>query len=125
MLDAATVRELECAGVARVNVSWNGPTDDADKHSSGFGRALPLLLDSTLQVGVNLLVTPALLSRLPQVLAQLRAQGVRRVTILRPKPPAFSTKAGKAWYDAHRLRRADLLTLRDVLNAWQGVLDCK
>jgi hypothetical protein len=89
----------------------------------GFGHALPLLLDSTLRVGVNLLVTPALLSRLRQVLAQLRTQGVRQVTILRPKPPAFSTKTGEAWYDAHRLRHADLLTLRDVLNAWQGMLD--
>ena len=64
-----------------------------------------------LLVGVNLLVTPSLLSRLPQVLAQLRTQGVRHVTILRPKPPAFSTKASEAWYDAHRLRRAALLTL--------------
>jgi pyrroloquinoline quinone biosynthesis protein E len=123
LLGAATVRELECAGVVRVNLSWNGPTDDTDKHSLGFGRALPLLLDSTLRVGVNLLVTPALLSRLPQVLGQLRAQGVRQVTILRPKPPAFSTEASEVWYDAHRLRRADLLTLRDVLSVWQKVLD--
>jgi pyrroloquinoline quinone biosynthesis protein E len=123
LLDAATVRALERAGVARVNLSWNGPTDNADRPSLGFGRALPLLLDSTLRVGVNLLVTPALLSRLPQVLAQLRARDVRQVTILRPKPPAFSTKTSELWYDAHRLRRADLLTLRDVLNAWQGMLD--
>jgi pyrroloquinoline quinone biosynthesis protein E len=123
LLDAATVRALERAGVARVNLSWNGPSDDTDKHSAGFGRALPLLLDSTLRVGVNLLVTPMLLSRLPQVLAQLRTQGVQRVTILRPKPPALPTKASQAWYDTHRLRRADLLNLQDILNAWQGMLD--
>jgi radical SAM protein with 4Fe4S-binding SPASM domain len=122
-LDAATVRALQRAGVARVNLSWNGPTDDTDKHSTGFGRALPLLLDSTLRVGVNLLVTSTLFSRLPQVLAQLRTQGVRRVTILRPKPPALPTKASEGWYDSHRLRHVDLLVLRDVLNAWLGMLD--
>ena len=97
LLDAATVRTLERAGVARVNLSWNGPTGDADRPAWGFGHALPLLLDSTLQVGVNLLVTPTLLSLLPQVLAQLRTQGVRRVTILRPKPPALPTRASRAW----------------------------
>jgi radical SAM protein with 4Fe4S-binding SPASM domain len=123
LLDAATVRELKRAGVARVNLSWNGPTEDADQPSCGFGRALPLLLNSTLRVGVNLLVTPTLLSRLPQVFAHLWTQGVQQVTILRPKPPAFSTKASEGWYAAHRLRRGDLLTLRDVLSAWQGVLD--
>jgi len=122
LLDAATVHALEHVGVARVNLSWNGPTGDADRPSCGFGRALPLLLNSALRVGVNLLVTPALLSQLPQVLAQLRAQGVRRVTTLRPKPPAFPTKASEAWYDTHRLRHVDLLTLRDVLNAWQRML---
>jgi radical SAM protein with 4Fe4S-binding SPASM domain len=57
------------------------------------------------------------------VFARLRAQGVRRVTILRPKPPTFSTRSSESWYDAHRLRYADLLTLRDVLSAWQTVLD--
>jgi hypothetical protein len=120
LLDAATVRALERAGVARVNLSWNGPTDDADRHNLGFGRALPLLLDSTLQVGANLLVTPTLLSRLPQLLAQLRTQGVRRVTILRPKPPVFPTKANAAWFTTHRLRYADLVDLRGILTLGKG-----
>lgn len=71
---------------------------------------------------MNLLVTPSLLPRLPQVLAHLQTLNVRRVTILRPKPPATPTEEGAAWYEANRLRRADLLHLRAVLNAWQGAL---
>jgi radical SAM protein with 4Fe4S-binding SPASM domain len=122
LIDAKTVRELEQAGVARVNVSWNGPVGDDGGGCQTVCRALRLLLVSAVQVGVNLLVTPALLSRLPQVLARLQALGVRRVTLLRPKPPAVPTEAGRAWYEANRLRRTDLLYLREVLNAWQGVL---
>jgi pyrroloquinoline quinone biosynthesis protein E len=122
LLDAQVVRELERAGIARVNVSWNGPVGDDGRSSHAVCRALCLLLDSTVQVGVNLLVTPALLSHLHQVLARLQVLGVRRVTFLRPKPPVVPTEAGRAWYEANRLRRTDLLYLRDVLNAWQGVL---
>jgi len=122
LLDTKTVRELERAGVARVNVSWNGPVDDDGGGCQAVCRALRLLLGSTLQVGVNLLVTPALLSRLHQVLARLHALGVRQVTVLRPKPPAVPIEAGKAWYEVNRLRRPDLLCLREALNAWQGVL---
>ena len=122
LIDAKAVRDLERAGVARVNVSWNGPVGDDGGSCQAVCRALRLLLGSTLQVGANLLVTPALLSRLPQVLARLQALGVRRVTLLRPKPPTVPTEAGKAWYEANRLRRTDLLCLREVLNAWPGVL---
>ena len=121
LIDAEAVRELECAGVGRVNVSWNGPTDGDQDHRV-VCRALRFLLASTVQVGVNLLVTPVLVARLSQILARLHAMGVRRVTVLRPKPPALSTGAGKAWYETNRLRRADLLRLRDALTAWQGVL---
>ena len=71
---------------------------------------------------MNLLVTPALLSRLPQVLARLQMLGVRRVTVSRPKPPARPTNAGRAWCEANRLRRADLRCLREVFNTWQEVL---
>lgn len=123
LLDADVVRQLERAGVARVNVSWNGPGTEHGGRRQAVMRALQLLLDSTLQVGVNLLVTPALLPLLPHVLARLQTLGVQRVTILRPKPPAMPTGANTAWYAANRLRRADLLHLRDVLNAWQGVLE--
>ena len=122
LLNAGVVRRLEWAGVARVNISWNGPWDGLSTRPH-VTRALQLLLDSTLQVGVNLLVTPTLLSRLPQVLTRLQTLGVRRVTILRPKPPAIPTGTSMAWYDANRLRRADLFRLRDILNAWQGVLE--
>ena len=58
-------------------------------------------------VGVNLLVTPTLLLRLPQVLTRLLSLGVRRVTVLRPKPPAIPGDANTAWYDNNRLRHAD------------------
>jgi len=122
LLDVQVVRALEQAGVARVNVSWNGPIDDSGRGRQTVHQALRLLLDSTLQAGVNLLVTPALLSRLPQVLAQVQALGVRRVTVLRPKPPAVRSKVGKVWYEANRLCRADLLCLRKVMKAWQGIL---
>ena len=81
-----------------------------------------MLLNSTLQVGVNSLVTPALLPRLPHTLARLQTLGVRWVTILRPKPPATSSRPSTAWYNANRLHRADLLRLRTILDGWQGVL---
>jgi hypothetical protein len=66
-----------------------------------------MLLDSTLQVGVNLLVTPSLLPSLGHVLARLHSLGVRWVTIRRPKPPAVLTETGRAWYEAHRLHQAN------------------
>ena len=122
LVDAGAVRELERAGVRRVNVSWNGPVVDDGTECQVTRHALRLLLDSALQVGVNVLVTPALLARLPQVLARLKGLGVGRVTVLRPKPPALPTRTNRIWYEANRLRRADLLCLRDVLAAWQGVL---
>jgi len=120
LLTPDAVRRLERAGVARVNLSWCGP--GSREQGRAVVRALRLLLDSTLRVGINLLVTRALLPRLPQTLARLQALGVRQVTILRPKPPAIPSQVGAAWYEANRLRRADLLRLRDVLNAWQGIL---
>jgi len=120
LLTLDAVRRLERAGVARVNLSWCGP--GAGEQSHAVVRALRLLLNSTLRVGVNLLVTRALLPRLPQTLARLQALGVWQVTILRPKPPATPSQVDTAWYAANRLCRADLLCLRDVLNAWQGIL---
>jgi radical SAM protein with 4Fe4S-binding SPASM domain len=122
LLDKEAVLHLQQAGVARVNVSWNSPGGDDSGRAQVALRAIPLLLDSTIQVGVNLLVTPTLLPRLSQVLARLQALGVRRVTILRPKPPAIPGDQDTAWYDSNRLRRADLLRLRAVMNAWQAVL---
>jgi radical SAM protein with 4Fe4S-binding SPASM domain len=122
LLDRDAVWHLQQAGVARVNVSWNSPGGDNWGRNQAASRALRLLLDSTMGVGVNLLVTPALLPRLPQALARLRAFGIRRVTVLRPKPPAIPSNANTAWYDSNRLRRADLLRLRAVLNAWQRAL---
>ncbi|MFZ5915452.1 MAG: radical SAM/SPASM domain-containing protein [Chloroflexota bacterium] len=121
LLTSDTVRQLERAGVARVNTSWNGPGDGSAARPAPT-RALQLLLDSAMQVGVNLLVTPILLPGLPHTLAQLHALGLRRVTLLRPKPPAIATSKSLAWYETHRLRRADLLRLRAVLTAWQRAL---
>ncbi len=122
LLDKDAVRQLQQAGVARVNVSWNSPGGDNWGRGQTASRALGLLLDSTMQVGVNLLVTPALLPCLSQVLARLQALGVRRVTVLRPKPPAIPGDGDTAWYDSNRLRRTDLVRLRAVLTAWQGGL---
>jgi radical SAM protein with 4Fe4S-binding SPASM domain len=122
LLDKEAVLHLEEAGVARVNVSWNSPGGDDWGRGQAVRRALELLLGSTIQVGVNMLITPTLLPRLSQMLAQLRALGIRRVTVLRPKPPAILGDGDTAWYDSNRLRRADLLRLRDVLTAWQGAL---
>jgi MoaA/NifB/PqqE/SkfB family radical SAM enzyme len=124
------VRRLKRAGVARVNLSWNDitsmPKDGAGGGKRGQSRsaagALRMLLDSTLRVGVNLLVTSGLLPHLSQTLARLRALGVRQVTILRPKPSAFLSQAGTTWYEANQLCRADLIRLRDVLNNWRGML---
>ena len=130
LLDSGVIRRLERAGVARVNLSWNGipsqskdgPGDGQQRQGRSITQALRVLLDSALQVGINLLVTPSLLPHLGQVLARLRTLGVRWVTILRPKPPAAPSEISRAWYEANRLRRADLLRLRDVLSAWQGAL---
>ena len=131
LLKPDVIRRLERAGVARVNISWHsipslskkGPGDEHEGRAQAVTRALRLLLDSTLHVGVNLLVTRALLHRLSHVLARLQTLGVRRVTVLRPKPPAVATRDDLAWYDANRLRRAELLHLRAILNAWQGALE--
>lgn len=132
LFSADVVRRLEQAGVARVNASWNGPDGEPGGRTQVVTAALRLLLDSTLQVGVNLLVTRALLPRLPLVLTRLQMLGVRRVTVLRPKPPAIPTQASAAvrlsahaegWYDANRLHRADLLRLHTVLNTWQGTME--
>lgn len=112
LLDAQRVRRLEEAGVARVNVSWNAHAE----------RALRLLLDSQLHVGVNLLITRSLLPRLSHILTQLQAIGVRQVTVLRPKPAAFPSAAHRAWYAAQRLSPHDLMQLRDTLCAWRNVL---
>jgi len=120
LLTPDAVRRLEGAGVARVNLSWCGPSDGVQ--NQGVVRALQLLLGSTLHVGVNLLVSRVLLPRLPQTLARLQALGVRQVTILRPKPPAIPTETNAAWYNANRLCRTDLSRLQSVLNAWQGAL---
>ena len=120
LLTPDVLRRLEWAGVARVNLSWNGPGGGGQRRA--VAQALRMLLDSALQVGVNLLVTPALLPGLPRLLARLHALGVRRVTILRPKPPAIPSEAGAVWYAANRLRRADLLRLRAIMDSWQGVL---
>jgi radical SAM protein with 4Fe4S-binding SPASM domain len=120
LLTPDAVRRLERAGVARVNLSWCGPGDR--ERDRAAVQALRLLLNSTLRVGINLLVTRALLPHLPQTLARLQALGVRQVTILRPKPPAILSHVGAAWYPANRLRRADLIRLRGVLNGWQGIL---
>jgi radical SAM protein with 4Fe4S-binding SPASM domain len=128
LLTPGAVRRLERAGVARVNLSWcdvlskskDGPNDGEPSYAVAQG--LRLLLGSTMHVGVNLLITPALLPCLPQVLARLQALDVRRVTILRPKPPAIPTETNAAWYNANRLCRADLSRLQSVLNAWQGAL---
>jgi MoaA/NifB/PqqE/SkfB family radical SAM enzyme len=122
LLTPGTVRCLERAGVARVNLSWNGSDDGGREQGQAVTRALRLLLDSALHVGVNLLITPALLLRLPQVLARLQALGIRSVTILRPKPPAVPTETNAAWYNANRLCRADLSRLKRVINTWQDVL---
>jgi radical SAM protein with 4Fe4S-binding SPASM domain len=122
LLDKEAVLHLEEAGVARVNVSWNSPGGDDRDRELAASRALRLLLDSTIQVGVNLLITPPLLPRLSQVFAQLRALGIQRVTVLRPKLPAIPGDDDTAWYKSNCLRRADLLRLRAVLTAWQGAL---
>lgn len=114
LIDTEVIHRLERSGVARVNVSWNQPDGKPGRGDQTVTRALRLLRESTLQVGVNLLVTPELLPRLPQVLAGLHDLGIRQVTVLRPKPPAIATEAGASWYEANRLRRADLLLLRDV-----------
>jgi radical SAM protein with 4Fe4S-binding SPASM domain len=122
LLDVRTAERLQQAGVVRVNVSWNSPGGDNRDREQATSHALQLLLESSMQVGANLLVTPTLLPHLPQVLAQIQSLGVRRVTILRPKPPAILGDGDTAWYDRNRLRRADLLCLRAVLNVWQGAL---
>ncbi len=120
LLDAGVARRLVQAGVARVNLSWSGPTGKVDGRPEIAARALSLLLDTPLKVGVNVLVTAARLPHLPRLLARLQGLGVRRVTILRPKPS--TTREGQAWYRANRLGRADLRRLRAVLSGWRGVL---
>lgn len=120
-LDARAVDRLVQAGVTQVNISWNSPVGAATDVHPDAERALRLLFDSSLRVGVNLLVTPALLAHLPRVFARLLALGVRQVTVLRPKPPALPG-IDAAWYAANRLRRVDLIELRRALTVWQGAL---
>jgi radical SAM protein with 4Fe4S-binding SPASM domain len=122
LLTADVIRRLEEVGVSRINISWNGPGSAHLQRSQTVAQAIHLLLDSTLQVGVNLLVTPPLLPRLSDILIRLQRIGVRNVTFLRPKPPAALTKASTAWYKANRLHRSDLLQLRSIMNTWQGAL---
>jgi radical SAM protein with 4Fe4S-binding SPASM domain len=122
LLDADVVRRLERAGVARVNLSWNGTGRAWRGQDRSDTQVLRMLLASSLQVGVNLIVTQAELPRLSRVLARLHTLGVRHVTILRPKPPAISSETSAIWYATNRLRCSDLLRLRDVLAAWQGIL---
>jgi len=119
LLTPEIVHLLEEAGVGRVNVSVNGPAAnrDGDERTVTALQALHLLLSSSLAVGVNLLVTPALLTSLPHVLSRLHALGVRQVTMLRPKPGCDAS-----WYATHRLRRPDLIHLRRVMDTWQGTL---
>lgn len=117
LLTSEIVHRLEESGVGRVNVSVNGPAANADDRASTALRALRLLLSSSLAVGVNLLVTPALLSNLAHTLGRLHVLGVRQVTMLRPKPGC-----DPAWYAANRLRHHDLVHLRQVMDAWQGKL---
>jgi radical SAM protein with 4Fe4S-binding SPASM domain len=123
LLDADRIEHLQRASVARVNVSWNWPGGEQPGRSQAVMRAIELLLASDMHAGVNVLITPELLPRLSHELARLHSLGVRRVTILRPKPPADASQAGMAWYETNRLRRDDLVCLREVLQTWQGVLD--
>lgn len=122
LLTAEVVRRLEEAGVSKVNLSWNGPGHTPRQRSQVVRQALPLLLDSTLQVGVNLLVTSTMIPSLSDVLAQLQKLGLRQVTLLRPKPPTVPTKTSRAWYHSNRLRHVDLLRLRTILSSWRGNL---
>jgi len=122
LLNAKVVRRLEQAGVARINVSWNGPEFEDCRRGQTAIQALGFLVNSTLQVGVNLLVTRGILSRLADILTELQELGVRRVTILRPKPPPVLTEAGAAWYDANRLHQNDLLQMYTVLSRWSRAL---
>ena len=122
LLNADVIRHLVWAGVGRVNLSWNGPDNRHRGRGQSVLQALRMLLNSTLRVGVNLLVTPALLPHLSQTLARLQTLGVQIVTILRPKPPAISSKPSIAWYNTNRLHRTDLIRLRTILDGWQGVL---
>jgi len=117
LLAPEIVHRLEECGVGRVNVSVNGPTANEDDRTSTVLRALPLLLSSSLAVGVNLLVTPALLPNLAHTLGRLHVLGVRQMTVLRPKPGC-----DLSWYAANRLRCHDLVHLRQVMDAWQGKL---
>jgi radical SAM protein with 4Fe4S-binding SPASM domain len=118
LLTPETVHQLEEAGVGQVNVSVNGPTanGDGDERTAPALRALHLLLSSSLAVGVNLLVTPALLPSLSYILGCLHGL-VRQVTMLRPK-----LGYDASWYAANRLHRRDLVRLRQVMDAWQGTL---
>lgn len=123
LLDQAAARRLEEAGVGRINVSWNSPRGDGTTHNQAALQALPLLRGTRLQVGVNLLVTPAVLPQLASTLGHLEGLGVRRVTVLRPKPPLVATGDNRAWYEANRLRRGDLGWLQAIMRAWSGRLE--
>jgi len=122
LLNAQVVQRLEQAGVARVNVSWNGPGGEERQRHQAVIKALRLLLDSKLQTGVNVLVTPPMLSYLSDEFASLQALGIRHVTILRPKPPALPGVSSATWYETNRLTGSDLSCLQGIMKSWQGTL---
>ncbi len=113
------VCRLEEAGVGQVNVSYNGPTGggarpDCERRAA-LRRALSLLARSSLVVGVNLLVTPAIIPDLAGILHELGALGAPRVTILGPKPEPTGV-----WYAGNRLGGRDLELLRATLAGHTG-----
>jgi MoaA/NifB/PqqE/SkfB family radical SAM enzyme len=122
LLNAKVVQRLEQVGVARANVSWNGPGGEEHQRRQAVIKVLRLLLDSNLQVGVNVLVTPPMLSYLSDEFASLQALGIRHVTILRPKPPALPGESNATWYETNRLTGTDLSCLQGIMKRWQGTL---
>ncbi len=108
LLTAEMMSRLVDSGVRRLNLSWNGPGTSLSREWILMRPMLPLLRRTPLQVGMNLLITPALLLELPNLLAELAAEEVEHVTLLRPKPPANSNETGLAWYRANRLQRTHL-----------------
>jgi radical SAM protein with 4Fe4S-binding SPASM domain len=122
LINAQVVQRLEQVGVARVNVSWNGPGGEEHQRHQATIKALRLLLDSNFQVGVNVLVTPPVLPHLSDEFASLHALGVRHVTVLRPKPPALPSASNAMWYKTNRLAGADLSCLHGVMKSWRGTL---
>lgn len=117
LLTEETVLLLAESGLRRINLSWNGPDDPSRDRSGLLSRVLPWVLNSSLQVGVNLLVTPPLLSRLTEILAWLEQAGIGQVTLLRPKPPAVSSSGSLAWHETYRLQQSHLPQLAFLLKS--------